>query len=273
MNQTYLKGFASDMTDGDYENGVIFVATAKNIAAFVASHPRASELEITTLDEKPFLTGYRGFIDVCPDQEYLRTLLLPVFVPMQEGEMEIPELVRADEQAKNYECPMPDWNYLRWEGLEDKAYLRWQAAGLLEGEVPEVARDQLLPYSRFGKTHRIQLVFQMYTEGNLGIEMYVHEHREVEPWGMLTINLDGKRSKDCAFIDINNHGYEIMKWIEKHGLGHPTGRIGQSGYCIYPEVRFEAELLRKLNPRAYEVYKAQFNEQPNLKRGKSNPER
>lgn len=273
MNQTYLKGYASDMTQEEQKKGVIFVATPRNVAAFVASHPMASELKITTLNGNTFLTGCGGFVDRCPDQEYLHTVLLPALVPMQQGKMDIPELVHADEQARGYECPVPDWNYMRWDGLEDEAYFRWQAAGLLEAEVPEVAPDQLLPYSRFGEKHRIQLVFQMYSEGNLGIEMYTHKYGEVESWGMLTVNLYGKCPKDCAFIDTNDNGPEIMRWIKRHGLGHPTGHTSQSGYCTYPEVQFEEEFLKKLNPRAYEVYAAQFNEQPDRRRSRSDPER
>ena len=274
MNQKYLKGYASDMTKEDQENGIVFLALPQNIAAFIQTHRRASQVRIGTLDGKTFLTVRGGLIDTCPDQKYLFTVLLPTLVLMQQGLREIPELVRADAQAQDYQCPMPDWNYARWDGIEDEAYSRWKAAGLLEEEGMETRPEQLLHYKRFGKNYSMQLTFQMYAEGNLGIEMIRWRGDDSEPWGMLTVNLDGKRQKDCAFIDTNNHGQEILEWIEKNGMGHVAGRTGQSGFCTYPEVQFNSEFLKELNPRAYEVYAKQFSDpQRTPKRGKSDTAR
>ena len=68
------------------------------------------------------------------------------------------------------------------------------------------------------------------------------------------MNLEGKREKDCAFIDTNHNGQEILVWIIRNGLAVPAGRYGRSGYCSYPEYRFKETLLREIDPKGYEDY-------------------
>ena len=60
----------------------------------------------------------------------------------------------------------------------------------------------------------------------------------------LTVNLvDYPTNKDCAFIDTNN-----VKWAEnflqENQIAHPTGRYAISGYCTYPEYRFDMSKLK-----------------------------
>lgn len=60
----------------------------------------------------------------------------------------------------------------------------------------------------------------------------------------LTVNLvDYPTNKDCAFIDTNN-----VKWAEKflqeNKIAQPTGRYGMSGFCTYPEYRFDLSKLK-----------------------------
>jgi cellulose synthase/poly-beta-1,6-N-acetylglucosamine synthase-like glycosyltransferase len=65
-------------------------------------------------------------------------------------------------------------------------------------------------------------------------------------YGNLTVNIDDKLSgKNCAFIDTNNLGETILDWIVRNKLGEPTGVIGFSGFCAYPEVRFNMEEVKK----------------------------
>jgi len=77
------------------------------------------------------------------------------------------------------------------------------------------------------------------TNDNLAV---VVENKEFEE--VLTVNLkDNPTSKDCAFVDTNN-----IKWAEKflqeNQIAQPTGRYGISGFCSYPEYRFDMSKLK-----------------------------
>lgn len=107
---------------------------------------------------------------------------------------------------------------------------------------------------KFGTVYPIQLNVATYPEGNLAITMTVWEDNVPEPWDVLTVNLQGIREKDCAFIDTNNNGNDILPWIIRNGLGVPTGRVQQSGFCTYPEFHFRPEVLQDIDPDGYADY-------------------
>ena len=52
-------------------------------------------------------------------------------------------------------------------------------------------------------------------------------------------------NENCAFIDVNNNGEEIIEWLFKNNLGKFTGGLGFSGYCVYPEFEFDKEAIKK----------------------------
>jgi hypothetical protein len=109
------------------------------------------------------------------------------------------------------------------------------------------------PYEKYGSTHPIQLKVSAYMDGNLAIAMHTWENGYAEPWASLTVNLDGERGKDCAFIDTNGDA-DFPVWLIRHGLAIPTGATQRSGYCEYPEYRFRADRLRELDPEGYAEY-------------------
>ena len=76
---------------------------------------------------------------------------------------------------------------------------------------------------KHGTTYKIQLNVTSYMEGNLAVTMTSWENGEPEPWNVLTVNLESVRPQNCAFIDTNNNGEEILAWIIRHGLAIPTG--------------------------------------------------
>lgn len=47
-----------------------------------------------------------------------------------------------------------------------------------------------------------------------------------------------------SYIDTNNCPWAI-DFIEQEGLGQRTGRIGRSGYCTYPVVKFDMQKVRE----------------------------
>lgn len=74
--------------------------------------------------------------------------------------------------------------------------------------------------------------------GNLAIQMFEEEDGIPFPFATLTVNLDKKLPGDVAFVDTNNCPW-AEAFIEENGLGSPTGRLGQSGFCFYPQYKFD----------------------------------
>lgn len=247
MNQKYLQGISSDMEG--LEDAVFFEATPENISAFLVQHWLAEMSAIGTVDEKTFLTARMGLIDTCPDQEYLAQKLLPVYSKIQLGEIPTPPLETVSKEvALAAKCPRPDWNYLRWDGYSDEKY-----RGIISGSA-------LLKLPHYGKKVPLELqVRSYYSGGNLALLLVDWSDDYPEPWGDLSVNLGYAMEKDCAFVDVNDMGEEILPWIEKNGLGTPTGRTQQSGFVTYPEYRFHADRLRALDDYGYQEYSERYD--------------
>ena len=70
----------------------------------------------------------------------------------------------------------------------------------------------------------------------------------IQAWNMmdgaiatLTVCLCDKSLQDGeAYIDTNNCPWAV-DFIEREGLGKRTGRIGHSGFCSYPVVKFDVQ--------------------------------
>lgn len=248
MNQKYLQGLSSNM--GSLSEAVFFEATPENISAFLMGHQSAQTAAVGTTDDRTFLTAKMGFIDVCPDQEYLVRRLLPIYSKVQLGSLPTPSLKTVSREAALAEgCPRPDWNYLRWAGYSDKKY-----HSILNGEA-------LLELQWYGETVSLELqVRSYYNAGKLALQLADWSDGEPEDWADLTVNLGCSVEKDCAFVDINDLGEEILAWVEKNGLGKPTGRSQRSGFVVYPEYRFDAGRLRELDDYGYQEYSRIFEQ-------------
>ncbi len=252
MNQKYLQGLSSDMNSAN--DVVYFEATPENISAFLARHQGAQMSAIGTVDDKSFLTTRVGFIDVCPDQQYLTQKLLPVYSKVQMGGIPVPPLKTVPrEVALAEDCPRPDWNYLRWEGYSDKKY-----QDICSGK-------GLLDLCWHGEKVSLELqVRSYYNAGRLALCLVDWTSGEPEPWDSLTTNLGVPVEKDCAFINVNNLGGGILPWIEENGLGKPTGHSERSGFVEYPEYCFDAERLQELDDYGYQEYLRIFDQSNSL---------
>lgn len=64
----------------------------------------------------------------------------------------------------------------------------------------------------------------------------------MSPYCDITVNLPDERlsGEDCAFVDVNNAPF-LPKFLEANGLAEPTGMHGFSGWCVYPEYRFNMD--------------------------------
>lgn len=115
--------------------------------------------------------------------------------------------------------------------------------------------------NRYGKIRPIQLSVSTYTNGNLAITMTDWSSGEPEPWNVLTVNLGLPMEKDCAFIDTNNNGRDILAWIVRYGLAVPTGYEAASGFCRYPEYRFRSTRLQEIDLDGYTRYLSMWEDQ------------
>ena len=100
---------------------------------------------------------------------------------------------------------------------------------------------------RYGHVHNITFELDRYAHGGgLAILMKCNEDFPNEAYGILTINLeDYPTYGNKAYVDTNNLGDEILQWIEDNNLGQPTGEIGYSGFCVYPEYKFNLDEINK----------------------------
>lgn len=70
-------------------------------------------------------------------------------------------------------------------------------------------------------------------------------NREDGPIATLTVCLcDRRLGEGEAYVDTNNCPWAV-DFIEKEGLGKRTGRVGLSGYCIYPVVKFDMKKVKE----------------------------
>lgn len=108
--------------------------------------------------------------------------------------------------------------------------------------------------TQWGTTEQVQIEINQYmNNGCIYIGLVSFEDGYPEPYGDLTVNLDGKAPDYCGYVDMNNMP-ELEKFIEEHKLGTFTGMVKQSGYCTYPLYMFDAERLRELCPDGMAVY-------------------
>ena len=103
----------------------------------------------------------------------------------------------------------------------------------------------MLTLYKYGSNHLITFELATYMEnGNLYVGMLSNDDGITLPWQNLTVNLSVKCQDNCAFIDTNNND-DIIDWLEENNLGHCTGNIMPSGWCVYPEFEFNMDELMK----------------------------
>lgn len=85
------------------------------------------------------------------------------------------------------------------------------------------------------------------TNNNTCIEAYKPTLRGYEDWDVVTVNTDTALPKDCACIDTNHHGQELVDRLIKLKLGIPTGQYVQSGFCLYPVFKFDLKRLKRFS--------------------------
>lgn len=97
----------------------------------------------------------------------------------------------------------------------------------------------------YGKSYNVIPLFGKYCAGgSLALQLI-----EVggNPFGNVTVNLVDETLSDemCAFIDTNNFGEDIVEWLRINKFGDTTGKVGFSGFCTYPEFRFNRSIVEE----------------------------
>lgn len=69
-----------------------------------------------------------------------------------------------------------------------------------------------------------------------------------EPYGTFTVCIPhtdlSSEDEGLAFVDTNNNP-GVDKWLEENGIAIATGKTAESGYCVYPEYKFNLDLLEE----------------------------
>lgn len=76
--------------------------------------------------------------------------------------------------------------------------------------------------------------------GNLYVGLETVIEGFAEHWCDVTVNTDDVCDSDCGFIDTNNNP-DIDSWLIENGIAVPTGNWAVSGFCMFPEFRFNME--------------------------------
>lgn len=104
----------------------------------------------------------------------------------------------------------------------------------------------MLTLHKFGANRNMTFELATYLEnGNLYVGLIENEDGYAEPWSDLTVNLGVKCKDNCAFIDTNNNGDEIVDWLFENNLGEFTGVMQPSGWCVYPEFKFNMDEMMR----------------------------
>lgn len=111
-------------------------------------------------------------------------------------------------------------------------------------------------HSRFGDDYEVSLEISRYlNNGCIYIGLVRDEDGFPEPYGDLTVNLEGRVPDYCGYVDLNNMP-ELERFVEENDLGEFTGLVKRSGYCEYPLYLFNADKLREMCPDGMQVYEA-----------------
>lgn len=86
---------------------------------------------------------------------------------------------------------------------------------------------------------------ERYHNGNTAVMIYKPKLLGYEEWDVLTVNTDTVLSPDCACIDTNHHGEDIIDCLKQLGLGEATGLTCTSGFCKYPVFKLDIEKIKR----------------------------
>ena len=80
--------------------------------------------------------------------------------------------------------------------------------------------------------------------GRLAIQLFSNSEG---PIAVISVNIPDERLTDlnCFFVDTNNCGNWVTDFLEKNNIAVPTGEVGFSGYCVYPEYKLTEGFIKE----------------------------
>lgn len=123
------------------------------------------------------------------------------------------------------------------------------------GQEGERKKEAILELATlFGTRELVQLTVGIYQNNKgLYVGLTTKEEGYEEPYGDVTVNLEGVVPDCCAFVDTNNMP-ELKEFLAKNGIAEFTGIMEQSGFCTYPLYSFHTGRLRELCPDGMAAY-------------------
>ena len=118
--------------------------------------------------------------------------------------------------------------------------------------------------TQFGERKKMVIEINMYVNNGcmyIGLQEQVEDY--FEPYGDLTVNLEGKVPDYCGYVDVNNMP-QIEKFIVDNDIGEFTGLSKKSGFCEYPLYLFNVDKLRELCPEGMKMYESAINKEKEL---------
>ena len=105
--------------------------------------------------------------------------------------------------------------------------------------------ENLIWHDEAGDTEVSIYIDHYEVDGSLYIGLFDEEWKE--PYTDLTVCLSDQSLKaNEAYVDVNNNPM-AMKFIEDNKLGVNTGKVGRSGFCVYPLYSFDLKRLEEVN--------------------------
>ena len=107
-----------------------------------------------------------------------------------------------------------------------------------------------------GDRYRVAVVSDRYSSNDRLALFLVSENGE--DFADITVNLPrAPCPPDCGYLDTNNSPW-LESFVTDNGLGEPTGTMGFSGFCSYPQYRFDLELIESLQEVSSMSLKSRF---------------
>lgn len=80
----------------------------------------------------------------------------------------------------------------------------------------------------------------------VGLMAIDKEYGFLEPYCDVTVNIPSYplSSEECGFLDTNNFPF-IVELLTRYHCGKFTGKYAHSGFCSYPEFRFNMKKINK----------------------------
>ena len=113
-------------------------------------------------------------------------------------------------------------------------------------------KEKVYSLSFYGETYNVVLRKGSYhSNKTLAVEIVEkHDDGTEEDFGTLTVNISASdvlaNNTNKAFIDTNNLGEKILTWLVDNGIAKSDGYSAPSGYCYYPLVTFNDDVMKNM---------------------------